>query len=451
MKPKKPIELDGRTGEGGGQLVRISVALAAVTSQPIRITHVRGNRSGGRGGGLKSQHVAGIKWLAEATGAEVEGLSVGSHTLEFRPSLTPPQALASLGHKKGKPITIDADSPAASTMLIFQAVLPYLLFAATNDGGETPTPIELEIKGGTNVSFSLSYEYLDQVLLPTLEARFANVRVERRLIQRSWSTGSTRMGSVWFRVHPLPLGQTLKLKDEGEEPKSSTPTTKAADGSSANIKQIDASILTPTALHAPLQDALARDLDTLFPDAELRFKVVEESGHDARMYVLLVAHNTDEDGGGEAKASSRRWGRDYLYASKRKNKSPTTLSSEISRHVSKDLYKEVDMRRGAVDEHLQDQLVIFQALAEGQTSFPRGDEDPEEPPGGEEDDGVGGVNAALGDLGLKKRMRKDKTAEPFGDGSMHTKTARWVTSEILPGVKWFNKGSVCEGVGISFH
>lgn len=51
MKPKKPIELDGRTGEGGGQLVRISVALAAVTSQPIRITHVRGNRAGGRGGG----------------------------------------------------------------------------------------------------------------------------------------------------------------------------------------------------------------------------------------------------------------------------------------------------------------------------------------------------------------------------------------------------------------
>lgn len=54
MKHKKPIELDGRTGEGGGQLVRISVALAAVTSQPIRITHIRGNRSGrsgGRGGG----------------------------------------------------------------------------------------------------------------------------------------------------------------------------------------------------------------------------------------------------------------------------------------------------------------------------------------------------------------------------------------------------------------
>ncbi|KAK7985259.1 hypothetical protein PG988_002881 [Apiospora saccharicola] len=424
----------------GGQLVRISVALAAVTSQPIRITHVRGNRSGGRGGGLKSQHVAGIKWLAEATGAEVEGLSVGSHTLEFRPSLTPAVSSAGL-QQTGKPIIVAADSPAASIMLIFQAVLPYLLFAADSDG----TPIELEFQGGTNVSFSLSYEYLDQVLLPTLEAQFVGVRVERRLLQRSWSTGSSRMGSVWFRVHPLPLGQPLKLKESNPEDGT------AAKEKGFTIKHIDASILTPTALHAPLQDALARDLDTLFPDTELNFKVVEESGHDARMYVLLVAHNTDD----ASSPSSRRWGRDYMYASKRKNKSPAFLSSEISRHVSKQLYREVALRRGAVDEYLQDQLIIFQALAAGRTSFPRGDEDPDvdgEPTGNAVD--LDGVDAALRDLDLaaEKRLKRDKkTAEPFGDGSMHTKTARWVTSEILPEVKWFNKGSFCEGSGISFH
>lgn len=53
MSPTKPIELDGRTGEGGGQLVRIAVALASVCSQPIKITNVRGNRvrQGARGGG----------------------------------------------------------------------------------------------------------------------------------------------------------------------------------------------------------------------------------------------------------------------------------------------------------------------------------------------------------------------------------------------------------------
>lgn len=47
----KPIELDGTTGEGGGQLVRVAVGLSALTSQPVRIVNVRGNRQGGRGGG----------------------------------------------------------------------------------------------------------------------------------------------------------------------------------------------------------------------------------------------------------------------------------------------------------------------------------------------------------------------------------------------------------------
>jgi hypothetical protein len=38
------VEFDGRVGEGGGQLVRVAVALAAITSTPIRIHHVRANR-----------------------------------------------------------------------------------------------------------------------------------------------------------------------------------------------------------------------------------------------------------------------------------------------------------------------------------------------------------------------------------------------------------------------
>lgn len=49
LQKMKPIVLEGRTGEGGGQLVRLAVALAALTSQPVKITNVRGNRP--RGGG----------------------------------------------------------------------------------------------------------------------------------------------------------------------------------------------------------------------------------------------------------------------------------------------------------------------------------------------------------------------------------------------------------------
>ena len=48
---RKLVRLDGRTGEGGGQVVRIAVALAALTGTPLAIDNVRGNRPGKRGGG----------------------------------------------------------------------------------------------------------------------------------------------------------------------------------------------------------------------------------------------------------------------------------------------------------------------------------------------------------------------------------------------------------------
>lgn len=49
IRAMKLIVLDGRTGEGGGQLVRLAVALAAITSQPVKIANVRGNRPKGGG------------------------------------------------------------------------------------------------------------------------------------------------------------------------------------------------------------------------------------------------------------------------------------------------------------------------------------------------------------------------------------------------------------------
>lgn len=53
----KPIELDGRTGEGGGQLVRVAIGLAALTSQSVKITNIRGNRPSVKGGGKLQRYV----------------------------------------------------------------------------------------------------------------------------------------------------------------------------------------------------------------------------------------------------------------------------------------------------------------------------------------------------------------------------------------------------------
>ena len=78
------LYIDGSTGEGGGQVVRTSLALAAVTGTPIVIGNIRAGRSRP---GLRPQHVAGARALAQLSGGCLEGDRIGSERLEFRPSL----------------------------------------------------------------------------------------------------------------------------------------------------------------------------------------------------------------------------------------------------------------------------------------------------------------------------------------------------------------------------
>jgi RNA 3'-terminal phosphate cyclase (ATP) len=335
--------------------------------------------------GLKAQHVSSIQYLARATAAEVTGCTIGSQSIEFRPTLSPADLI-------NRNIKIKAES-AGSLLLVFQALLPFLLFAGDDSGSS----ITITIQGGTNVSFSLSFEYLDQVLLPALE-RFG-VTVDRRLESRGWSLGTSQLGSVRFQIVPLPVGQTLKAP--------AWPTERGT------ITEIAISIIVPEYAIKAIKNSLLLRINLVFPGAETYYHLVEDSRHKARFYTLLVAHTS----------SGLKFGRDWLYNRTTKNKTPEELGTEIAQKVVDDLDTELE-KGGLVDEYLQDQLVVFQALAAGSSSIP-------------------GTSAALS----SDRVRVDRTDEPFGDGSTHTTTARWVASQLLPHAKWIDNGRLCEGVG----
>lgn len=342
---------------------------------------------------------------------------MGSKTLDFRPSRGPADLLE-------RNITISAESPAASAVLVFQAVFPFLLFA----GNESGEPVELTLSGGTNVSFSPSFEYLDQVLLPTLESSFG-VRVERRLDTRGWSLGSTSRGSLWFKIQPISFGDALRLSGDLRSPGSQP--------GEFEIKSIDVTIITPSTLHAELEATLRERLGKTFPAVECKFLTPEESRHEARIYVLLVARSM----------TLRRWGRDILYSGRRKGKSPAQLSDEVARAVVKSLAEDINAG-SVVDEFLQDQLVIFQALAQGRTSFPRNNHENEGPVVQE----TSVIENELAKLHISNWLRKDRTDKPFGDmetDSSHTQTARWVAAKLLePKIAWYNNGQICEGIGL---
>ena len=141
------VALDGRQGEGGGQILRSGLTLSAITGRPLQLGHIRGGR---KRPGLMRQHLACVRALAEITGAEVSGDALGSKELSFAPGA------ARAGQYRF------AIGSAGSTGLVLQTVLVPLLLA---DG-----PSELVLEGGTHNSMAPPFHALKHSFAPLVEA-----------------------------------------------------------------------------------------------------------------------------------------------------------------------------------------------------------------------------------------------------------------------------------------
>jgi RNA 3'-terminal phosphate cyclase (ATP) len=146
------VQIDGSYGEGGGQILRTALALAAILHKPLKITNIRAGR---KKPGLRPQHLAAVKALATVTSARLAGAEVGSTRLDFEPR----------GLKPGS-YSFDVGT-AGATSLVLQAVLPALLLAKGRS--------RVTITGGTHVPWSPCFHYLKEVYLPSLQEMGAEV------------------------------------------------------------------------------------------------------------------------------------------------------------------------------------------------------------------------------------------------------------------------------------
>jgi len=153
------IDIQGDMLEGGGQIIRTSLSLAALTGEYIHITKIRYKRPNP---GLQAQHVTATKAIATLCDAQTEGLTQGSTELTFKPN----------AHKSGK-FKFDVGT-AGSISLVLQALMPCVAFAHGH--------VELEITGGTDVKWSPPIDYIHLVTLPTLHLMGydLNLTVNRR-------------------------------------------------------------------------------------------------------------------------------------------------------------------------------------------------------------------------------------------------------------------------------
>lgn len=152
------IEIDGAFGEGGGQILRSSLSLSALTGRPFRLYNVRAGRAKP---GLQPQHLASVRAGAAICGAQLRGAALHSMDLTFEPG---PIAAGDYQFPIG--------TAGATSLVLHTVYLPLAL-----RGGAASN---LTLEGGTHVDHSPCFHFLDITWRRYLEVLGLDVRVRMK-------------------------------------------------------------------------------------------------------------------------------------------------------------------------------------------------------------------------------------------------------------------------------
>ncbi|KAF8502448.1 RNA 3'-terminal phosphate cyclase [Gautieria morchelliformis] len=317
--------IDGSVLEGGGQLIRNAVAFSVLLSRPISISNIRQNRNPK---GFKPQHVAGVKLAAEICDARIVGVEKGSEHLYFHP-----------GRPKVGNYLADTGT-AGSTTLLLQIALPCLLFSS-------PSPLEalesiLALRGGTNAIAAPQIDYTTQVFLPFLRRHFhlqPTLDIQRR------------------GYYPRGGGKVVLSIPHSPGPLPSFNLTFRGNITAIKGKAYVAGTL-PSHIARKMADAARLRLVSCGVDHGLiDIEVGRDNDNDATGSGSGIILWAETDGsciiGGGAIGSK---GTDA-------GKTGDDAAEELARNLK---------HGGCVDDYLQDQIIIFMALAKGKSTVATG-------------------------------------------------------------------------------
>ena len=188
------IEIDGSVGEGGGQILRTSLALSMCTGQPFTLTRIRAGRSKP---GLMRQHLTCVNAAKEVCGAEVHGAEMNSQSLSFVP-----------GKVRAGDYSFNVGT-AGSCTLVLQTVWPALLMA--------DAPSRLKLGGGTHNPMAPPFHFLERSYAPLMRKLGANVELTLRRLGFYPAGGGEIDVTVWPAEDKL---QPLDLTDRGAKVES---------------------------------------------------------------------------------------------------------------------------------------------------------------------------------------------------------------------------------------
>ncbi len=183
------VTIDGSRGEGGGQILRTSLALSVITGRPVHLRKIRARRSKP---GLRRQHLTAVKAAATICGGELNGDGLSSSAVSLIPGPVRP---GDYSFRVGT---------AGSACLVLQTVLPALLCASG--------PSTVTVEGGTHNSMSPPFDFLQRCFLPLLARMGAVVDLS---LERAgfYPAGGGRLRAVIQACEAL---QPLELMDRGQ-------------------------------------------------------------------------------------------------------------------------------------------------------------------------------------------------------------------------------------------
>lgn len=310
-KEQATVVVDGSVDEGGGQVVRAAVALAAAAGKSVAVKRIRAKR---KPPGLRPQHVLGVRLVASVTNASLEGDEKNSERVE----LVGPKGIQGGEHQ------CHAETPASCTLLA-QCAIPPLLFGRCAS--------HVQMTGGTDVPMAPSIDYLAHVFVPNfnkcLQSSGAQLQVEckkRGFIERG-------RGSVALHITPI-VGNTLH------------PFQCVSFGHLHSVQLVlfGAAKASKVAANAAMQCIKER--------LQLEACCTTDSNYQQGKHGGLLVAAISEDGWvlGESVPLV-----DTMNSEEASQAGRTTALDVLS------LLK----RKGCADGHMQDQLLVFMAMAEG--------------------------------------------------------------------------------------
>ena len=302
------VEIDGSLGEGGGQIIRTSVSLSAVTRRPVQIVNIRARRSKP---GLQAQHLTAVRAVAALCDADLKGAEAGSQFLRFTPGLLTDK----------ETFAFDVGT-AGATGLVAQTLMVPMLFMPGS-------PVTAAVRGGTHVPMSPPADYIEAVYAPNLRQMGADI--------------SFRYKRAGF--FPKGGGEIEIRRGDGG---LHTPVDRTERGRLQRLRLFVVTCQLPEHVASRGVDALMKDLRGYGVPVLVEKRALE--GGNAGAAVVLTAEC--ENGGGGFTSLGER------------GKPMERVAADALRDFQK-----WHASGAAVDEHLADQLVLPCSLVQGESRW----------------------------------------------------------------------------------